>query len=1129
MENNPRSRFDQRRYWVTFFVFISLIIIVGGFLLYRSEVGRIEKEKYGEIKAIGDLKTGQLVQWRKERLADVDSAAKRPAVKRGVEDLIRSPHASRSREGAEKLLKAELTHGMYVDALLLAMNGDVLFSAGSPPGPADTAFLEAMQVGSGSLGAVLSRLYRSQDGKIYIDAIAPVSDVNGRPSAMLVLRTDAEAFLYPLVQSWPTPSRTAETLLVRKEGSEVLFLNELRHRTKTALTLRYPLTETSIPAVQVVLGKQGVFRGRDYRNQEVLADLRPIPESPWFIVAKVDTAEILAEARYRAGAILLATFLFILLTAAVTAYAYRHRQIGLYKALYRAERELGESHRTFRATLYSIGDAVITTDVAGRVKEMNPVAEQLTGWQEEEARGKPLSEVFHIANEETLAVVENPANRVLRDGVVVGLANHTLLIAKNGVGRPIADSGAPIRNEEGEIVGVVLVFRDQTEEREAEKALIAGRDQLSDAMELAHAVYWAVDVKTDEFIFNDPFYAFYGTTAEREGGYRMTREEYGKRFIHPDDMWIFAEAGEKRRLHREREFVNEIEHRIIRRDGEVRHIVARIRVSSDAEGHAIKYHGSNQDITERKLADEALRKSEEKYRRIVDTASEGIVALDDAFNITFINKRFVEMMGYSAEEMMGQKLFSFVFEGNVSDIFERRKRQSLGKSEQFERRFRRNDGNTQWVQASVTPMMDEEGRLIGSLAMYTDITSRKQAEEERALLESQLVQSQKMEAIGTLAGGVAHDFNNILTAIIGFASVLQMDMDDSDPKTGYVQQILASAQKAANLTQSLLAFSRKQRINLKRQRLNDLVEQTAKLLKRLLTEDVEMKVRLGEQKPAILADSTQIDQILINLTTNARDAMPRGGTLLIETGVVAIDEEFIAHQGYGETGKYALLSVSDTGTGMDENTRERIFEPFFTTKEVGKGTGLGLSSVYGIVRQHNGYIVVDSALNRGTTFQIFFPLAQWKEEGTSPEVSHAQRGSETILVAEDDRGVRTLIADILHRYGYTTIEAVDGQDAFRKFMDNRNIIDLIVIDVVMPRMNGKEVYEEIKRTNPNIKALFVSGYTREVIIDKGVEDTMVDFITKPIALQEFLKKVREILGKDNLTGDRRGSHEPRPR
>jgi nitrogen-specific signal transduction histidine kinase len=397
--------------------------------------------------------------------------------------------------------------------------------------------------------------------------------------------------------------------------------------------------------------------------------------------------------------------------------------------------------------------------------------------------------------------------------------------------------------------------------------------------------------------------------------------------------------------------------------------------------------------------------------------------------------------------------------------------------------------------------------------MFTDITARKQAEEEKVLLESQLLQSQKMEAVGTLAGGVAHDFNNILTAIMGFTYVLRMDLKSDDPKIAYVDQILSASQKAASLTQSLLAFSRKQQIDLKLHKMNDIVGQTAGLLKRLLTEDIELKVILSHRNPTILADIIQIDQILMNLTTNARDAMPKGGILRIETGTVTLDEEFIALHGYGEPGEYALLSVSDTGTGMDEKTKEHIFEPFFTTKEVGKGTGLGLSSVYGAVRQHNGYITVDSTLNEGAIFRIYLPLVHRKEKKTSLELSDVQRGSETILVAEDDPAVRMLVTDVLHRYGYTTVEAIDGRDALRKFIESRGHIDLIIIDVVMPKMDGKELYEQIKRKNSNIKVLFTSGYTRDVVIDKGVEDDRVDFIRKPIRPRELLSKVREVLDK----------------
>jgi PAS domain S-box-containing protein len=675
-----------------------------------------------------------------------------------------------------------------------------------------------------------------------------------------------------------------------------------------------------------------------------------------------------------------------------------------------------------------------------------------------------------------------------------------------------ARNNAVLRDDSGDIVGTLSSGEDTTR-KQAEEALIASKDRLSDAMDLARIVYWEVDLPTGNLIFNDPFYTLYGTSAEREGGYQMTREEYGRRFVHPDDMWIFAQAAEKRRLNKEREFLHDLEYRIVRRDGEVRHILVRVRVSRDAEGHVTKYYGSNQDITARKVAEKALRKSEEQYRRIVDTTTEGIWTLDENFIITYVNKRIAEMLGYEPDELIGKTIMPCIFEEDIPAVLESRERRKQGLSDHFERRYRRKNGTTLWVHISATPIIDEEGRFLGAFAMFTDITDRKQAEEEKEKLQAQLRQSQKMEAIGTLAGGVAHDFNNILTAIMGFTYVLRMDLKSDDPKMAYVDQILSASQKAANLTQSLLAFSRKQQIDLELHKINDIINQITQLLKRLLTEDIELKVSLAHANPTVLADITQIDQILMNLTTNARDAMPKGGTMRIETGIVTLDEEFIALHGYGEPGKYALLSVSDTGTGMNDKTREHIFEPFFTTKEVGKGTGLGLSSVYGIVKQHSGYITVDSTLGKGTTFRIYLPLVHGEEEKkTSLEQGYVQGGNETILVAEDDPAVRMLVTDILHRFGYTTIEAVDGQDALRKFNGSKHI-DLIIIDVVMPRMDGKELYEEIKRMNPNIKVLFTSGYTREVVIDKGVEDSMVDFIKKPIEPRELLGKVREVLDK----------------
>ena len=782
----------------------------------------------------------------------------------------------------------------------------------------------------------------------------------------------------------------------------------------------------------------------------------------------------------------------------------------------------------------------------------------------------------------------------------------------------------------GEVVGVAGVVRDITERKRSEEALRTSQLQLTEAMDLAHIVYWESDPLAETYTFNDPFYALYGTTAEQEGGYRMTREDYAKRFMHPDDLAGYHQFVEENTL-RPRDETADVEHRIVRRDGEVRDILTRARIVKDDSGRVIKRYGANQDITERKRMEKVVQESEEQFKKIFEESPIGMVTVGADFRFIRANAAFCKMLGYTEQELTSLTFKDITHPEHVTDDTLHVNDLLSGKIPLYrtEKRYVRKDKGVVWGSCTVNIMRDRDDRFLYFFTTVEDITDRKQADQslrkseqrlrdlmdaapvaialanmegdriyinrkhyelfgytledistkaeflrraypdpayretiptfreaykqgkelvpyettitckdgtqrhvivsatvvsnmlllmldditERKHLESQLLQSQKMEAIGTLAGGVAHDFNNILTAIIGFAAILQMDMEKDNPKRAYLDQILTAAQKAANLTQSLLAFSRKQQIDLKPHRMNDIVEQTTKLLKRLLTEDIGLKVALTSDNPSVMADITQMDQILINLATNARDAMPKGGTLRIETGMVRLDDEFIKVQGYGVPGNYAVLSVSDTGLGMDKKTKEHIFEPFFTTKEVGKGTGLGLSTVYGLVKQHNGYITVDSELNKGTMFRIYFPLVYSVREDSVPVPQDAKKGTETILVAEDDRGVRTLIVDILRRYSYTPIEATDGVEALRLFMDNKDKISLVICDVVMPKMNGKEVCEEIKRTSPTTKILFTSGYTRDVIIDKGVEDATVDFITKPINPREFLTKVREVLDR----------------
>jgi signal transduction histidine kinase len=405
---------------------------------------------------------------------------------------------------------------------------------------------------------------------------------------------------------------------------------------------------------------------------------------------------------------------------------------------------------------------------------------------------------------------------------------------------------------------------------------------------------------------------------------------------------------------------------------------------------------------------------------------------------------------------------------------------------------------------------DEIGKLAEAFNGLFESLKRREAEKEE--LKEQLGNAQKMEAIGTLAGGIAHDFNNILTAIIGYGEMLRMDIDKESPLRERVEQILSAAQRAANLTQGLLTFSRKQLIEPRPVDLNESVNRIQKLLRRLIREDIEIRVSLAKEDLVVMANPGQIEQVLMNLVTNARDAMPEGGVLKITTECVELPGDFFKARNQEMPGLYAVLSVADTGIGMDEKTREKIFDPFYTTKEVGRGTGLGLSMVYGIITQHKGYVDVSSKPGEGTTFKVYLQLIEPQvEEEKSAALAPPKRGDESVLLAEDNESVRALSKEILEGYGYDVIEAVDGDDAVNKYRENKEKIQILLLDVVMPKKNGKEVYEEITKIRPGIKKLFMSGYTSDIIHEQGIMDEGIHIIYKPLSPDALLRKVRQVL------------------
>ncbi|UCD34704.1 MAG: PAS domain S-box protein [Nitrospiraceae bacterium] len=518
------------------------------------------------------------------------------------------------------------------------------------------------------------------------------------------------------------------------------------------------------------------------------------------------------------------------------------------------------------------------------------------------------------------------------------------------------------------------------------------------------------------------------------------------------------------------------------------------------------------DITRRTASEESLRESEERYRRLVGSIEKKHFLYSHGTDgvFTYISPSIADILGYSQEEFCTHYT-TYLTENPVNRRVTRHTNLSIMGEQQpsYEVEIFHKDGSIHWLEVSEVPVFDRAGRVTAVEGIAHDIT-------ERRKLEEQLLQSQKLEAVGRLAGGIAHDFNNMLTAIISYGHLLKMKMKTDDLVSHNIDQIISVSERGAALIRNLLVFSRKQAADLKPMNVNSLVEGVEKMITRLIGEEIEFKVELSPDEIVVNADRGQVEQAIINLVLNARDAMPKGGMLTIGTAKEMIDAEHAASRGCSRPGAYARIDVADTGTGMDRATREKIFEPFFTTKVVGAGSGLGLSIVYGIVSQHGGSVTVSSKQGAGSVFSIYLPLIKAKASETAASRPMTElRGEGTILIAEDEKEVRESLCTILEEFGFSVIAACDGEEALQKFAEYRGQIRLLILDVIMPKKNGSEVYDEIRNTAPGIKALFMSGYTAQIIQEKGILEKDTNFIYKPLSVDDLAAKIKTLLAADS--------------
>jgi PAS domain S-box-containing protein len=843
------------------FVVLATAIGVMAYWFHVEQKDTVEQNVRNQLLTVADIKVKDLSMWRSMQLGEARAILADRMALTAIRRVLAGDASAPERDAVYAWMDGLCRHLLYTDVLLLDRQGKPVLSVGQRFGNDEhlrRLAEEALQAGD----VVVRDFHRdSPSGPVHLGLnlalrLAPDAAAFG----VLTLGIDPETYLYPLLETWPVASTSGETVLVRRDGDEAVYLNRLRGRKNSAANFRVPMSRTEIAAVQAAGGEEGNIEALDYRSVPVFAAVRRVPDSPWYLVAKMDEDEVQAPVRRRS--------------------------------------------------------------------------------------------------------------------LVLGLGAVSLILA----------------------VGAIIVL------------------------------WW------------------------RRQQLQFYRERY--------------EAEIERRALEER-------------------------------------------------AAQALQESESRFRAIFEQAAIGMA--DSSLDARFIrlNQRFCEIMGYSRQELLGLTFREITHPDDLARDEQLVAQLLRGELSRYavEKRYLRKDGGVVWANLTLSLLRSASGDPVHFVAVVEDITGQKRAEDERRNLERQLLQAQKMESVGRLAGGVAHDFNNHLTVINGYCAMLLDEMGPADPLREPVDEILLAGQRAAALTRQLLAFSRKQVAEPRVISLNDVVAEARKMLSRLIGDDVEIITHLDAGLGSVVADSSQMNQVLMNLAINARDAMPDGGRIIMETMNTDLDAGYAAQHAGVEAGPYVLLSITDTGAGMTQEVVQHIFEPFFTTKDVGAGTGLGLSTVYGIVKQAGGWIWVYSEPGKGSTFKVYLPRAGGAPEPLPAPVSAAEtlRGTETVLVVEDQPEVRKLTLAMLESQGYRLLEAASGSEALSLCERYPEPIHLLITDVVMPGMTGRELAMRLLALRPSLKTLYTSGYTANTIAHEGVLDPGVAYLPKPFSPAQLAAKVREVL------------------
>jgi PAS domain S-box-containing protein len=1096
---------SEKSFWIGLTLVLSLLIIVLGFVYLKFEIRKANETKGQELEAIASLKSDQIANWIADEMFDAKSIAQNKILISRLE-LWRDEPTEENKHNVTAFLKTLKSEHGYEHIFITDEKGNFLISSDENDFSIAPFLQEKAKLSIQSHSVVTTDLYECPvHDTIHIDFIAPVTGQEPSLSAAIVFQFNPNKFLFPLIQSWPTLSKSSETLLYKVEGDSILFLNELKHKKNTALNFSLPLTDEEVVAVMAINStQQGLIEGKDYAGNKVLGYVIEIPNTEWIMVSKTDKKELFSSLYYEMGIVILLVVFLLLFLAAGMAFLYNSRQKSIYRDLYKQQ-------EYYFTTLKSIGDAVISTNKNGKVEYLNPVAEQLTGWLNKEAQGKSLEKVFKIINEESREAVESPVHKVLREGIVVGLANHTLLISKDGREIPIADSGAPIKNKKDEIVGVVLVFRDQTEEREYQKKLIQSEAKyrerefwLSESQKAGRIGSYDFDIPGNRWTSSETLDQIFGITSDNPRSL-----ESWNAIIHPEHqkemLDYFLVHVVKNRAPFDKEY------KIIRQsDGSERWVLGRGELNFNEAAEPMRMYGTIMDITKRKQFEQQLQESEERFRKAVLLAPIPIMVHDEDAKVINISEGWTHFSGYTLEDIPDLKIWTEKAYGEkakeveeyVNGLFQENKTVFSGEFEIIAK-----SGEKRIWNFYTTPLgkLNSGKRIM--LSMAPDVTQRKRVENELIEAKEKAEESERLKS--AFLANMSHEIRTPLNGILGFTNLLCEDGNLSmENKKEYGFVINKSAEGLLKIINDILDISRletgKTNIEQKPFDAAKALSTIYSIFQKKMVDTGKKDVNLVVQKPDVPlilnTDENRLIQIFFNLLDNALRFTSEGS---VTFGISEIKEN------------KAEFFVTDTGVGIPKEKHELIFDHFSqadntTTRSYG-GTGLGLSIVKKLLELMESEISVESEPGKGACFRFQLPVISI-EKNEEQSIAEKPTGkirfnNIKILVVEDDLTSQHYFRQILTSRTSNLYFAATGKETLQLF-ETQNP-DVILMDIGLPDMNGLDVVRKIRETNTEVIIIAQTAYAMTEDRQKALEAECNGYIAKPVKSAELLEKISE--------------------